>query len=558
MRSGKRCRTAGAGRARRRAVAATSLLIATAGALAAPAADARVYTVWSCRGPAWETLGIGGWQTGAANARAGDVVFADACGRQGPMSVSLAPGRRFDAPVTGSLTFQTPPGTRIAGSRSWRSLAVAEPQLLGFSDFTAGSVESTGGGAAVVSGCSTRASTCRAAGDAGDPDSSANLAGEQQAPLDAVGLQVGCGRAQCARPDGIPAVARLHRASIEVDDPHAPTAVLVGGLAEDRPAWGPTDVQVAASDRGAGIAAMTFSVDGRRVRSATFAHAPCREPYDRPQPCPGDAVRTFSLDTAALEPGHHLASGTVVDAAGNVSDWYLPFEVRRPTEGARPPGTDTRESPAGTAVSRAPRLRLGRRLFEHRPGRAATIRGRLRTRAGEPVPRARLTVTAIDIGLSERRRARRWRRTVTTDRGGRFAVRLRRDGAQRVTVTYSPQPGVVAATASATARARLTVTARPSARTLTKGRGLTLRGRLRGAGRSALGALVHVEAIVNGRWSPVGVARARADGRWSWRYRFVHLTRDTIFAFRAVVRGGPGWPWPARRARTLRVRVNVP
>jgi hypothetical protein len=70
--------------------------------------------------------------------------------------------------------------------------------------------------------------------------------------------------------------------------------------------------------------------------------------------------------------------------------------------------------------------------------------------------------------------------------------------------------------------------------------------------------VVTIESIVNGRWLPVGSAKAKADGTYAWRYRFVHLARDTIFSFRAVVERAPGWPWASERSARLKVRVDVP
>ena len=99
------------------------------------------------------------------------------------------------------------------------------------------------------------------------------------------------------------------------------------------------------------------------------------------------------------------------------------------------------------------------------------------------------------------------------------------------------------------------ITVKSSKGRLVKGRLLTLRGRLLGAGASAKGTLVTIQSIVNGAWAPVGTARAKADGSYTWRYRFVHLQQDTIFRFRAVVERGPGWPWASEHSSSLKVRV---
>ena len=114
------------------------------------------------------------------------------------------------------------------------------------------------------------------------------------------------------------------------------------------------------------------------------------------------------------------------------------------------------------------------------------------------------------------------------------------------------------ASATATVRANLRLGLASSRGRIVKGRVLTLHGRLRGAGVSARGAVVTIESIVNGRWQPVGSARATARGTYAWRYRFVHLARDTIFSFRSVVERAPGWPWPSERSAARKVRVDVP
>jgi hypothetical protein len=204
----------------------------------------------------------------------------------------------------------------------------------------------------------------------------------------------------------------------------------------------------------------------------------------------------------------------------------------------------------------AARLRLTQRSVVHARGKPARLTGTLRTAQGEPIADARLRLTSFDLGVDDAEPRRLT--PVATDARGRFTAILRRDGAQRVTVAFAPDPAAEpTASASATVRTRLSLTAAPDRGWLLKGRSLTLSGRLRGAGASGRGAIVRVESIVNRRWTPVGVARAGADGRYRWRYRFVHLTRDTAFSFRAVVEQTPGWPWPSVRSARMRVNVDI-
>ena len=528
-------------------------------------ADAKTYTVWSCRGPAGEPLSTAAWETRTVNAAAGDVAFADTCAEGGSLRVSLAPGRGFDAAVVGMAAFSAPPGTRIVDYRLWRSLAVAPPQFLRAFDYGAAIAESNGG-ASVPRGCSTMSSTCRSAGDPGDPLAPVNEFTHDGLPLDALGLQVSCERSWCQAPSGTPARAELYRARVVVDDSLPPAvAQLFGSVLEGPVPAGPATLTVAASDAGAGVASVSLSIDGGATRTAAAAHPACREPYVVAAPCPGTVTESFSIDGAALTPGRHSVSGTVSDAAGNVTGWGpVDFEVRRPDAPVTPapPAPVTSIAPAAhvpTGVVNggpAARLRLAKRSVVHAPGKPARLTGTLRTPQGEPIANARLQLTSFDLGVEDAERRRL--APVATDARGRFTAIVRRDGAQRVTVAFAADPAAEpTASVSATVRTRLSLTAAPDRGWLLKGRTLTLSGRLRGAGASGRGAIIRVESIVNGRWTPVGVARARADGRYRWRYRFVHLTRDTTFSFRALVEQTPGWPWPSVRSARLRVNVDI-
>lgn len=126
-----------------------------------------------------------------------------------------------------------------------------------------------------------------------------------------------------------------------------------------------------------------------------------------------------------------------------------------------------------------------------------------------------------------------------------------------MTVSFAPAAGAApTARATATVRTRLALAIRRSHGRLRRGQAVVLDGRLRGAGASARGAVVELQAIVSGAWRPVGAVAADRHGRWRWRYRFTRVQRDAIFTFRAVVRRSPGWPWPLQRSRPVEVRVD--
>ena len=507
---------------------------------AAPA-HAGTYSVWSCRGPAGEPVSAGAWSFGAVDAGAGDVTFADSCASGGAVRVELADDRGFSRPVIGMAGFSAPAGTRIASYELWRSLAVAGPELRLF-DFGA-AVVTTRDGATASSGCSTWGDACPAAGE---PLAAANrVAGS--GPADAIRLQVSCRQSLCQEPrGGVAARASLYRARVVLSDDSAPAAPDVVAS--------PAAVTVSSTDAGAGIAAFSLAVDGGEAQVRTVGGAGCREPYTAAQPCPGSAAESFVLD--GLAPGEHTVAGTVADAAGNVTAWGpVAFTVAAPPVLSVPPSVPSAPPCAGAACAVVPAeagpgvLRVSAPRSARAPGKALRLSGTLRTAAGAPIAGAALTVTGLDLGVN-RARSRVLARP-RTDAQGRFTATVRRDGAVRLTVAYG------GASTTLTTRTRVALTARPARGRLVKGRTLTLSGVLRGAAAAAKGAPVRIESIVNGRWTTVGAVKTRAGGRYQWRYRFVHLTRNTTFSFRAVVDSAPAWPWARVRSRAVRVDVDV-
>jgi hypothetical protein len=494
---------------------AVLVVAAAAGAIAPSTARAGSYDVWSCRGADGSALSAAAWTPGAG--------VADTCAAGG--SLRLA--------GEGLLRFAPPPGTRIAGYELYRSAVV--PRDDWWRDSGAKVLETAGATSYTVSDGT--------AGDPKQPLAPANRLVAKHAPLDALTLQVSCDWS-CGSGN---ARMDLYRSRVTIDDPVAPA----GSAA----AAGDDAVIVTGSDRGAGVASITLSLDGGPAQALASGCAP---PYAVAPPCPAEVSRAFAIDAAD---GEHSASGTVVDAAGNVSAWGpVQLTLRRTPAAVAPLVTAAAAVPTagnGTPAVEAPALRLARATVEHAPGAAATVSGTLRTASGAPIAGARLAVSSLDLAADDAEP--RALPAVTTDAAGAFGVKVARDGAQRVTVAFSPRPGAdPTARATATVRARLGLAVSSSRGRLVKGRVLTLRGRLRGAGASASGAMVTIESIVNGRWSPVGSTRAKANGGYAWTYRFVHLARDTIFSFRAVVERGPGWPWASRTSVPVKVRVDVP
>lgn len=554
-----------------------ALLLAAAALGWTPVAEAGTYEVWSCRGSDWEPVEAGAWERSAIDPSSGTTLlapaglrFRDTCAQEnGSLSVALEAEQLLNSSVAGLLSFHAPAGTRIVGYELSRSLQTGSPPLL--AGYSAARTETVGGTTTTVESCGTP--ECHSVGTP-EPSAPENVVTGPDAPAEGIALRadVSCPVLElCLDPSpGDAARADLYRARVTLEDSTPPEdPALSGPLVEGDATAGRATLAVASGDQGAGVEAVSLEVDSvewRTVRAGDLAPT-CRPPYTDPQPCPHAVEQAFEIDTGALAAGDHEASGAVVDAAGNRAEWGpIAFRV----EGAPPPKPLLRRAPPpsppvltspvgnGAPAVERPRLRLTRRAAQDaRPGQPVKLRGTLRTRAGRPIVGAWLTVKTLQLSVRGGPRARR-RPRVRTDAGGRFGVGLPARGAQRVLVEFHPRPGARAtARAAGTVRTRLSLSVSRSERLLVKGRRLTLRGRLRGAGPSSRGALVQIQAIVNGRWVPVGTARARGDGAYAWHYRFVRLSRDTIFSFRAVVDRVPGWSWPTERSRQVVVLVDI-
>lgn len=557
----------------------TGLLVAcgVTGALAAPVsatADPGRYDVWSCRGPAGEPVGTSAWKLGASAAASGDVLRSDDCATGGGLTLSLAPDRAFTPGVRGSLTFTAPEGAHVDSWTVFRTLRTAapDPDAAFLYDYAAALTERQDL-ADFDDGCASTepaAFPCREQGDPDAWDSLANRVERTGTPvLDGLALWVGCIGFPCDAPplSAVPATATLWSARVQVHDLSAPsTPQLSGTLLGDKPQTGIATVVVESADDGGGVAETTLSVDGGtpQVSAPAGPRGTCREPYTTIQPCPATVARAFTVDTTGLADGAHELSGTVADAAGNVTPWGpVAFAIGHPRVAppvdppVTPPVDPPPAPPAGNGVPavRRPRLNLDRTALTRAAGRPVRLTGTLKTTDGTPISGARLDVSVRELGtVDERVRALS---AVTSDASGRFAVNVRGGGAERVSISFAPTDGAAETVrAAATVRQPASLTLARSKARLHRGQAVVLSGRLRGTGSAARGAIVELQAIVSGEWRTVGTVRAAADGRYAWRYKFVSVTRDTIFSFRALVRSTPGWPWPQLSSRRLAVRVT--
>ncbi|MDQ2675323.1 MAG: hypothetical protein M3Y34_00810, partial [Actinomycetota bacterium] len=67
---------------------------------------------------------------------------------------------------------------------------------------------------------------------------------------------------------------------------------------------------------------------------------------------------------------------------------------------------------------------------------------------------------------------------------------------------------------------------------------------------------VAIQARGTGKWIRIEGGRTDRGGRWSGRYRFTSTTATRTYAFRAVIRRQPGYPYEPGRSKTRRVTVT--
>ena len=217
------------------------------------------------------------------------------------------------------------------------------------------------------------------------------------------------------------------------------------------------------------------------------------------------------------------------------------------------------EAPAKVETVLSARLAAGRMAgsaLRIGPGARARVEGRLSTRSGQPLAdREVVVVQTPAIG------SRRFVRTVTTDRSGRFRSGLVSRESRSVSVRFSGTSRLLGSSSGPfDLRVRAKVLFRAGPRQLRTGEIVNFSGRvLPGlAARRARGSLVKVEYFERStrRWRPVQVTRVRAGGRFRTSYRFRYVTGVARIRFRAELMAARGFPWATTASRPVTVRVT--
>jgi hypothetical protein len=193
-------------------------------------------------------------------------------------------------------------------------------------------------------------------------------------------------------------------------------------------------------------------------------------------------------------------------------------------------------------LSDAPRVRVGR---------STLLRGRLSV-AGTPMGDQRLEVWRQLVGSDE------WRllHEVATSRTGRFRYRAARGPARTIRFRYPGTATVRGADAPVELRVAASSSIRASRRLVITGEYVTFRGRLKGGWVPDGGPLVELQVYTRRAWRTFAQPRARASGRWLYRYRFETIRGRATFKFRARIRRQADYPFTTGTSKRIRVRVR--
>ena len=338
----------------------------------------------------------------------------------------------------------------------------------------------------------------------------------------------------------------LYAADITLEDSFGPAITsLGGGLLSQGPVQGVQPVSLSATDRGGGLHRTVVEIDGRVVAGKIFDPngGRCELPFDHAVPCGLSGSDHVPIDTRLLADGAHEVAVSVEDAAGNVAR-SGPYQIQVDNEGASCPygeGARLRASWRRTGKST-------RRLIQ-RYGRRALVTGRLRGADEKPIPTASVQMRVRRRGAANYSEAK----TITTDRRGRFRLRLRQGPARRIRLSYCAPGGGGRTHLQLIVRAGARLRATP--RNLRNGETVRFRGRLLGAPIPASGVPVALQARAGRRWITFATIRTDGKGRFHHRYTFRATTGHQRYRFRARIGRDSTYPYAPGRSNGVVVDV---
>ncbi len=558
---------------RRRARVLVPLLAVAMAGIAASAAEAGTYTVYTCNaaGQSWDN------RSWSLTAPVGGIAADQDCQGDGNIGLNAGPGSRTAGGGQARLQFLAPSGTSIADFRLTRRILFRNPTPDGTHRYyvltVLGSTPVEGAGDYFAGSRDRLNAQGRWYGyPEGNADTGVVTVSKASFPALAgytggsrsLTVRIGCVTRSnpCGAAKGASIAGNIRGAEVDVNDPTAPRDLTVdaSGLLRGGGVAGSDPVRLKVSDP-SGI---------RRVELIDVTGAPTvvgSEDYaggvqtDRgagcsfrfASPCPnlsyGETLRATSLQT-----GRRKLLVRAVDAGGNAVD-RGPYEldVTTPSDRGAFNGAGATEGGKITA-----RFTTGKRGTRRTIGflSKAPVAGQLLNDAGQPIAGARVAVLTRDIDDD----GAKLRTYVTTDAQGRFkytatayASRLYQFGwASHVNDARYAANGYV----TLLARASATLKSRP--RSARVGQRVKLYGRLAGKRpRRSIDIVAQGRPGSRGRWRTFADGTVTRKGLIRMSYRFQDpSSRGRTFQFRIKIERDSGYAYWGGYSRTARVRVR--
>jgi hypothetical protein len=349
--------------------------------------------------------------------------------------------------------------------------------------------------------------------------------------------------------DGRDAYIYMRRIALTMRDLTPPTVQLGGTLLEPGSRRGDQLLEVNASDAGSGVRTVSVELNDEPIQARVLECNVKDGVANRLRPCPGNATPQFEIDTtgATFRQGPNELRVCAAD--------FAPEATANRTCESRTVRIDN-ECPISEITGSSLRARFrGAGSREAVPSdQPVTVTGGLTDAAGHPVRGAQVCVaTRIDTteGPPERVIA-----TPATDNEGRFQVRLPAGPSREVRVAHwQGAHEVIEHFLDLRAKAIPRLSLNPS-RGLTNGD--SVRFEVRIPSPSEANRRVAIQARGTGKWIRIAGGRTDRGGRWSGKYRFQHTTGTRRYAFRAVIRRQPGYPYQPGHSKTRKATVTGP
>lgn len=352
-------------------------------------------------------------------------------------------------------------------------------------------------------------------------------------------------RSDCG--DGEDAHIYMRRVALTLRDTTAPTVQLGGTLLEPGSRRGDQVLEVSALDSGSGVRSVTATLNGQPLKSRVLECNAKDGIAVRLRPCPGNTTPRFDIDTAGagFRQGPNelrvCASDFAPEATANHTCETRTVRVDNACPVSDVPGS----------VLRARFVGLGSRTTT-RSDEPTLLKGVITDGSASPVRNA-LACVATRIDSSDGP-AERVLSTPRTDHNGRFQVRIPAGPSREVRVAHwRGAHDVLERYLSLRSKAIPRLALRPS-RSVENGDSVRFDVRIPGPSHSQ--RRVAIQARGTGKWIRIAGGRTDRGGRWSGHYRFRNTTQTRRYAFRAIIRRQPGYPYHPGHSKTRRLIVH--